>query len=70
MNKLLIMGLPIAKSVLYDQQSALLKSLKSKFFKRKNHTISCISSLRQNLLYSQSNGLREVAPVEFKNKPW
>ena len=70
MNKLLIMGLPIAKSILYEQQFALIKSLKSKIFKRKNNTISCIPSLRQNLLYSQSNGLREVAPVEFKNKSW
>jgi hypothetical protein len=61
MNKLLILGLPIAKSALYERQSAITKSLKSKIFKRNNQTMSCIPSLRQNMHLDQSNGTSTVA---------
>ena len=68
MNKLLILGLPIAKSALYERHYALTKTLKSKIFKRNNHTMSCISSLRQNLHNKQSNALTRVAPVRIKER--
>ena len=71
MNKLLILGLPIAKSALYERQYALTKTLKSKIFKRNNHTISCISSLRQhmqNMHNKQSDALARVAPVTIKER--
>ena len=61
MNKLLILGLPIAKSALYERQSAITKSLKSKILKRNNQTMSCIPSLRQNMHLEQSNGTATVA---------
>jgi hypothetical protein len=69
MNKLLIMGLPIAKSALYERHYALTKTLKSKIFKRNNHTMSCISSLRQNMHINQSNALARVAPVKTNERP-
>jgi len=66
MNKLLILGLPIAKSALYERQYALTKTLKSKILKRNNQTMSCIPSLKQNMNTYQSNGLghRQVVPVK------
>ena len=64
MNKLLILGLPIAKSALYERQYALTKSLKSKILKRNNQTMSCISSLKQNMHINQSDGHGQVAPVK------
>jgi len=69
MNKLLILGLPIAKSALYERHSALTKTLKSKILKRNNHTMSCISSLRQNMHIIQSNGLAPLAPVKTNQRP-
>jgi hypothetical protein len=66
MNKLLIMGLPIAKSALYERHSALTKTLKSKILKRNNHTMSCISSLRQNMHINQSDGHARVVPVKVR----
>jgi hypothetical protein len=49
MNRLLLIGLPVAKSVLYDRRSLLAKLPKSKFFKRNNHTISSVIRPRENL---------------------
>jgi hypothetical protein len=69
MNKLLILGLPIAKSALYERHYALTKTLKSKIFKRNNHTMSCISSLRQNMHINQSDALARVAPVKTNERP-
>jgi hypothetical protein len=66
MNKLLILGLPIAKSALYERHSTLTKTLKSKILKRNNHTMSCISSLRQNMHINQSDGHTQVAPVKIR----
>ena len=54
MNRYLILGLPIAKSVLYERRSLLIKSLKSNHIQRNNHTIS---SPRQNMRTEQRNGL-------------
>ena len=53
MNRLLVLGLPIAKSVLYDRRSML----KGKFFKRNNHTISSIIRPRENLTTIQRDGI-------------
>lgn len=39
MSRLLILGLPITKSILYDRHV----SLKSNILKRSNYTFSCIS---------------------------
>ena len=66
MNKLLILGLPIAKSALYERHYTLTKTLKSKILKRNNHTMSCISSLRQNMHINQSDGHTRVAPVKIR----
>jgi hypothetical protein len=68
MNKLLILGLPIAKSALYERHSAITKTLKSKILKRNNHTMSCISSLRQNMHINQSDALTRVAPVKTNER--
>jgi hypothetical protein len=68
MSKLLILGLPIAKSALYERHYALTKTLKSKIFKRNNYTMSCISSLRQNMHNRQSDGLAPLAPVKINGQ--
>lgn len=58
MNRAAILGLPIAKSILYDRRSIIKKSLKTKILRRNNHTISSFSP-RQNNSTKQSNGFLE-----------
>ena len=55
MNRLLVLGLPIAKSVLYERRSIITNSLKRKISRRNTQTMSSLNSPRETIVSSQSS---------------